>query len=230
VKASPQALGHAGPEIVAYAASFRLVAEHTSDDDARTAMLLYVATLTACAVVFNLIWRHTIRRGLLIDGVDPAFRRHVDIRYRAGLGGYVTATLLALIHPMAHPGRDRSSRAALPAWPFPEGRLPRPITDGAVRPSACGDDNIVVLPGPRLVTASGSSCGGVGGRLPRLNEFDSVLAGRLAQAARLGKPLAHWLQQDDDQRHAQHAEGEAGQDVVHVVNSGRHARCRDEGP
>ncbi len=135
------ALGHAGPEIGAYAASFlqigimwanhhalfrivdrvdqllllanllllgfvaflplptRLVAEHTSGADARTAMLLYGATLTGCAVAFNLIWRHTMRRGLLADGVDPEFRRDVDIRYLIGLGGYLAATLLALVEP-----------------------------------------------------------------------------------------------------------------------------------
>ncbi len=134
------ALGHAGPEIGAYAASFlqigimwanhhalfrivdrvdqlllanllllgfvaflplptRLVAQHTSGADARTAMLLYGATLTGCALAFNLIWRHTVRAGLLADGVDPGFRRDVDIRYLTGLAGYLAATLLALIQP-----------------------------------------------------------------------------------------------------------------------------------
>lgn len=135
------ALGHAGPEIGAYVASFlqigimwanhhalfrmikrvdpvlllanllllgcvaflplptRLVAEHISGGDARTAMLLYGATLTGCAVAFNLIWRHAVRAGLLADAVDPGFRRDVDIRYLAGLGGYLAATLLAFIQP-----------------------------------------------------------------------------------------------------------------------------------
>lgn len=37
-------------------------------------MLLYGATLTGCAVAFNLIWRHTARSGLLIDGIDSRFR------------------------------------------------------------------------------------------------------------------------------------------------------------
>lgn len=133
------ALGHARPEIIAYAASFlqigimwanhhalfrivdrvdqllllanlmllgfvaflplptRLVAEHTSGDDARTAMLLYGATLTGCSLAFNLIWRHIVRRGLLIHGVDAGFRRDVDVRYLAGLGAYLAATLLALV-------------------------------------------------------------------------------------------------------------------------------------
>jgi len=77
----------------------RLVAQHTSGADARTAMLLYGATLTGCAIAFKLIWRHSIRRDLLVDGVDPEFRRDVDIRYLAGLGGYLIATLLAFVQP-----------------------------------------------------------------------------------------------------------------------------------
>lgn len=76
----------------------RLLAEHTGDD-ARTAMLLYGATLTGCAVAFNLIWRQVVCRGLLIDGVRAEFRRDVDIRYLAGLGGYLVATLLAFVQP-----------------------------------------------------------------------------------------------------------------------------------
>ncbi len=58
----------------------RLVAEHASGGDARTAMLLYGATLTGCAVAFNLISRHTVRAGLLADGVDSGFRHDGDIR------------------------------------------------------------------------------------------------------------------------------------------------------
>jgi len=49
----------------------RLVAQHTTGADARTAMLLYGATLAGCALAFNLIWRHSVRRGLLAAGVDP---------------------------------------------------------------------------------------------------------------------------------------------------------------
>jgi uncharacterized membrane protein len=75
-----------------------LVAEHTSGPDARTAMLLYGGTLTACAVTFNLIWWHASRR-LLTAGVSDAFRRDVSIRYLTGLAGYLTATLLALVQP-----------------------------------------------------------------------------------------------------------------------------------
>lgn len=77
----------------------RLVAEHTTGVDGRTAMLLYGATLTGCSVAFNLIWRQCVRRGLLVDGVDARFRRDVDIRYLAGLAGYLAATLLAFVQP-----------------------------------------------------------------------------------------------------------------------------------
>jgi uncharacterized membrane protein len=77
----------------------RLVAEHTNGADGRTAMLLYGGTLTACAVMFNLIWRLISRQGLLAENVDPEFRRDVDIRYNTGLAAYVVATLLALVNP-----------------------------------------------------------------------------------------------------------------------------------
>lgn len=77
----------------------RLVAEHTSGGDGRTAMLLYGGTLTACALTFNVIWRHTSRRGLLTDGVSPGFLHDVDGRYNVGLIGYVAATLLAFVQP-----------------------------------------------------------------------------------------------------------------------------------
>jgi uncharacterized membrane protein len=75
-----------------------LVAEHTSGPDARTAMLLYGGTLTACAIAFNLIWWHASRH-LLAAGVSGAFRRDVTIRYLVGLAGYLAATLLALVQP-----------------------------------------------------------------------------------------------------------------------------------
>jgi uncharacterized membrane protein len=137
------ALGHALPEIGAYAASFlqigimwanhhalfrlidrvdqlllllnllllgcvsflplptRLVAEHTSGADARTAVLLYGGTLTATAVAFNLIWRRVVHAGLLLDGVHPAFVRDVNIRYASGLIAYAAATLIAFVSPLA---------------------------------------------------------------------------------------------------------------------------------
>jgi uncharacterized membrane protein len=78
----------------------RLLAEHTSGADARTAALLYGGTLTANAVAFNLIWRRVVRAGLLVEGVQPAFIRDVDVRYLIGLIAYAAATLVALVSPL----------------------------------------------------------------------------------------------------------------------------------
>jgi uncharacterized membrane protein len=79
----------------------RLVAEHTSGADARTAALLYGGTLTANAVAFNLIWHRAVRAHLLVDGVQPAFIRDVNIRYLVGLIAYAAATLVAFVSPLA---------------------------------------------------------------------------------------------------------------------------------
>jgi uncharacterized membrane protein len=79
----------------------RLVAEHTSGADARTAVLLYGGTLTANAIAFNLIWWRAVRAHLLIDGVQPEFVRDVTIRYLLGLVAYAAATLIAFISPPA---------------------------------------------------------------------------------------------------------------------------------
>lgn len=78
----------------------RLVAQHTTGADARTAVLLYGGTLAASSVAFNLIWRHVNRADLLTPGVSAAFRRDVDVRYLAGFAAYALATLLALVSPL----------------------------------------------------------------------------------------------------------------------------------
>jgi uncharacterized membrane protein len=78
----------------------RLVAEHTAGADARTASLLYGATLTGCAIAFNLIWHHLARAELLVAGLTPEFVRDVTVRYLLGLAGYVAATLLAAVLPL----------------------------------------------------------------------------------------------------------------------------------
>jgi uncharacterized membrane protein len=99
----------------------RLVAEHTAGADARTAMLLYGATLTGCSVAFNLIWRLAARRGLLLDGISRQFLRDVDIRYLAGFAGYLAATVLALVAPWL-----TVALTALLALAFLLGPSPRP--------------------------------------------------------------------------------------------------------
>jgi len=78
----------------------RLVAEHTTGTDARTAVLLYGGTLTANAIAFNLIWLRVVRGGLLVDGVHPEFVRDVTVRYLAGLVAYAVATLVAFVSPL----------------------------------------------------------------------------------------------------------------------------------
>ncbi|HEY2698699.1 MAG TPA: TMEM175 family protein [Pseudonocardiaceae bacterium] len=78
----------------------QLVAEHTgTDTDAKVAMLVYGLTLAGSAMSFNLIWRYAGRRGLLADAVSPEFCRDVDIRYLAGLCGYIFAAALAFVLP-----------------------------------------------------------------------------------------------------------------------------------
>ncbi len=79
----------------------RLVAEHTSGADARTAVLLYGGTLTANAVAFNLIWWRAGQANLLVDGVQPALVRDVSVRYLLGMIAYGAATLIAFVSPRA---------------------------------------------------------------------------------------------------------------------------------
>jgi uncharacterized membrane protein len=79
----------------------RLVAEHTSGADARTAVLLYGGTLTANAIAFNLVWWRTVQAGLLVPGVQPGFVRDVTVRYVLGLSAYAGAMLLAFVSPLA---------------------------------------------------------------------------------------------------------------------------------
>ena len=77
----------------------QLVAEHTTGPDGRLAMLVYGLTLVGSALSFNLIWRYAGRHGLLADAVSPEFCRDVDIRYLAGLCGYIFAAALAFVLP-----------------------------------------------------------------------------------------------------------------------------------
>jgi uncharacterized membrane protein len=77
----------------------QLVAEHAHDSDARLAMAIYGLNLVGSAVSFNLIWRYARRRGLLADSVSPEFCRDVDVRYLAGMFGYIVAAALAFVLP-----------------------------------------------------------------------------------------------------------------------------------
>ena len=78
----------------------KLVLIPLPEANARTAALLYGATLAGCAIAFNLIWHHLARGRLLVAGLAPEFVRDVTVRYVLGLTGYVGATLLALVLPL----------------------------------------------------------------------------------------------------------------------------------
>ena len=77
----------------------QLIAEHTHGSDARTAVLLYGATLAGCAFSFNVIWHYANRQELMLPGLSPLFHRDLTVRYRVGLASYAVAALLALLLP-----------------------------------------------------------------------------------------------------------------------------------
>jgi uncharacterized membrane protein len=78
-----------------------LVAAHLRDPDGRlVATLIYGGTMTAIAVMFNVVWRYASRgHRLLVDGIDQAALDQATRGYAAGPVSYVVATLLALWDP-----------------------------------------------------------------------------------------------------------------------------------
>lgn len=113
----------------------RLVAEHTTGYDARTAVLLYGGTLTASAVVFNLIWRHVVRGGLLVDGVHPAFVRDVDVRFLVGLAAYAAATAVAVISTTTAVVLTVALALMFALGPSPRSAAPQPRLASSSRPT-----------------------------------------------------------------------------------------------
>jgi uncharacterized membrane protein len=107
----------------------RLVAEHTAGADARTAVLLYGATLTLSAVSYNLIWWHIVRARLLTAGVSPAFIRDVTIRYLLGLTAYAAATLVALTSPLISIVLTVALALMFTFGPSPRAAFPSPDTE-----------------------------------------------------------------------------------------------------
>jgi uncharacterized membrane protein len=81
----------------------RLIAEHIRDAaDARPAAFAYGATLTVTAVMFTTLWFYAARGNrLLRDDHDPAVVRGISRTYRPGSLIYLTATLVALVSPVA---------------------------------------------------------------------------------------------------------------------------------
>lgn len=123
----------------------RLVAQHTTGADARTAVLLYGGTLVASSIAFNLIWRHLTRAQLLIPVVSAAFKRDVDIRYLAGFAAYTAATLLALLSPAARPTRHGPAGTDVRPWPVSPQRLPCRLN--RTRTPASGEQHTGTAPG-----------------------------------------------------------------------------------
>lgn len=80
-----------------------LVAEYVRDEANRSAaVLVYGGTMTAVAVMFNVVWRYAAgKRHLLRDDVDPVSVERVTRSYVLGPIVYGTATLLAPWNPWA---------------------------------------------------------------------------------------------------------------------------------
>ncbi len=81
----------------------RLVAEHIQDDGATAAAVSYGITLTATAVMFNLVWFYASGGGgrLLRPDHDPKAVKGITRSYRPAPWIYLAMTLVALIAPVA---------------------------------------------------------------------------------------------------------------------------------
>ena len=79
----------------------RVVAEHAhADADRKAAALLYGITMTATAICFFAVWMYGSRR-LLRDDADPREVSGITRSYAPGAPTYATATLIALVSPIA---------------------------------------------------------------------------------------------------------------------------------
>jgi uncharacterized membrane protein len=79
-----------------------LVAEYIRDPDGRTvATLVYGGTMVAIAIMYNVVWRYAVWRGLLRPDVDPDGIRRASRGYLAGPLGYLLVTLVALVNAWA---------------------------------------------------------------------------------------------------------------------------------
>jgi uncharacterized membrane protein len=80
----------------------RLVADNIRGDGAQDAALAYGFTMTATAVMFNVIWLYASRGGrLLHDNADPRVVKGITRTYRPGPWIYLAATLIAFVSPTA---------------------------------------------------------------------------------------------------------------------------------
>jgi len=77
-----------------------LVADHVHDPGLKVAALAYGFTLTATAVLYNLLWFYAARgRHLLRDDADPRVVSGITRSYLPGPWIYLAATLVALWRP-----------------------------------------------------------------------------------------------------------------------------------
>lgn len=80
----------------------RLVAQHVGEPGARAAAVVYGVTLTATAVMFNVIWLYaSVGRRLLRHDADPRTVSGITRSYLPGPWIYLGATLLSIPSPTA---------------------------------------------------------------------------------------------------------------------------------
>jgi uncharacterized membrane protein len=76
-----------------------LIADYIRDSAHRpVATLVYGGTMVAIAIMYNVVWRYAVHRGLLRPDVDPEGIRRASRGYLAGPTGYTVVTLLALVN------------------------------------------------------------------------------------------------------------------------------------
>ncbi len=80
----------------------RLLALNLESEGAQAAALAYGITLTATAVMFNVLWRYAASgRRLLHHDADQKVVDGISRTYLLGLAIYLAATLVALVSPVA---------------------------------------------------------------------------------------------------------------------------------
>jgi uncharacterized membrane protein len=67
----------------------------------RTAVVVYGGTLWVAALLFNVVWRHLVRRSLLDGTLEPAAVRSIGHRFAIALGWLGTGIVLGAIVPVA---------------------------------------------------------------------------------------------------------------------------------
>jgi uncharacterized membrane protein len=74
-----------------------VLAEHIRSGDARTAAMFYNGTFIVIAIVFNVLWRYVVARGLLGAEIDHRMVHGISRQYAFGPLYYVMALLVAVV-------------------------------------------------------------------------------------------------------------------------------------